>query len=83
MSAPRPKVGEEIDLSLAEEHEHPKIVLDAPYLCKIGGQWFFGRFGREWYGLNFHGWHGVGLQFDAPGWNRSKWERVFKMEGLV
>lgn len=72
---------QEIDLTQAEKHEHPAIWTDGrAYLCQIDGQLFAGTFSRQHYGLNFRGWTpnpGAGLQFDAPGWNGSRWERVW------
>ena len=71
-------------MSLAEKHDHPEIKVGRQYLCRIGGKWFMGRFNKLWYGLNFDGWYAAaGLQFNAPGWNCSSWERVFEMEGLT
>jgi len=76
----KPKVGKELDLSLAVKHEHPDIKAGPQYLCQIDGKWFMGEFSREWYGWNFEGWlNDSGLQFDAPGWNSSSWQRVFEM----
>ena len=73
---------EEIDLSKAKGHHHPDINTKDLYLCKIAGRWYIGKFSMQWYGLNFEGYpHSmVGLQFDAPGWNASRWERVLKFK---
>lgn len=70
----------EIDLSKAVKHEHPDISTEKHYLVKIHGGWFFGRFTRQWFGLNFTNWGNAGAQFDAPGWNSSTWEYVFEVE---
>lgn len=71
----------EIDLSRAREHEHPDIKPDRNYLAQIGGEFHAGQFSREWYGWNFEGWshNPAGLQFDAPGWNASDWERLWEI----
>lgn len=41
------------------------ITLRKRYLVKIDGEWFIGRFSREWYGLNFEDWGGNGIQLDG------------------
>jgi hypothetical protein len=77
----RPAAWREIDLSKAVKHDHPDIVPnDKTYLVKIHGGWFFGPFTRQWYGLSFSNWGWSGAQFDAPGWNSSKWERVIEID---
>jgi hypothetical protein len=68
-----------IDLSKAEGHECPGIKPRKHYLCLIDGQFFAGEFDRQWYGLNFCGWRDVGLQFDAPGTNASRWQAVWEI----
>jgi len=69
-----------VDLSKAEESECPGIKTGrTQYLCLIGGEFFAGTFNRQWYGLNFEGWHDVGLQFDAPGTNASRWQAVWEI----
>lgn len=62
-------------------HEHPDIVPsgDAQYLALIKGRYYAGTFTRQWYGLNFDGWH-YGLQLDKPGTNASNWERLWRIE---
>jgi hypothetical protein len=70
----------EIDLSKAIKHEHPDISTERMYLVKVHGGWFFGPFTRQWFGLSFSRWGGAGLQFDAPGWNSSRWERVIEID---
>jgi hypothetical protein len=79
----RPKIRlKQIDLSKAQEHECPGIVPGKKqYLCLIDGLFFAGKFSRQWYGLNFDGWmNHAGLQFDAPGWNASRWQGVWQIE---
>ena len=66
-----------INLNKCDEHNHPDIRVGRYYLAKIGGELFAGKFSREWYGLNFDGWYGVGLQLDAPGTNASSWEGLW------
>lgn len=70
----------EVDLTRAKEHRCPGIEVGPDYLCQINGRLFAGRFSEQWFGLNFDGWLNVGLQFDAPGWNRSMWERVWRID---
>ena len=70
-----------ISLRCAERHECKNIKPGRTrYLCKIDGEYFVGRFQREWFGLHFDGWCGCGIQFDAPGYNSSDWERVWRIE---
>jgi hypothetical protein len=71
----------EIDLSKGDKHSHPDIKADGTlYLCRIGGGWFMGAFDSQWFGLSFKGWlNPHGLQFDTPGTNSSKWERVIEL----
>ena len=70
-----------IDLAKGENQTHSDIRTDGTtYLCKIRGLWFAGTFENEWYGLNFIGWiNPVGLQYDKPRTNASRWESVFEL----
>lgn len=71
-----------IDLGKASGHECPGIETDGTqYLCLIDREYHVGEFERQWYGLNFDGWrwNDVGLQFDAPGYNRSKWQAIWEI----
>ncbi len=70
-----------IDLSKSYEHDNPEINIDKHYIVKINGEWFLGQFEKQWYGLNFFPWvNGVGIQFDAPGFNCSDWEKVVEID---
>lgn len=69
----------QIDLDKTRDHKHPDIKIKAQYLCRIGGQYFAGKFSQQWYGLNFQGWYGVGLQLDQPGTNCSRWEAIWEI----
>jgi hypothetical protein len=75
----------EIDLSKAVEHSHPdiKVGYQHHYLALIRGDYHAGSFSKQWYGLNFDGWsyNPAGLQFDAPGWNASGWQRLWEIVG--
>jgi hypothetical protein len=78
-----PVRGTEIDLTKGEGNKHPDIKTDGTlYMCKIGGGWFMGAFDQVWFGLNFKGWLNptAGLQYDKPGTNSSRWERVIELE---
>jgi hypothetical protein len=69
-----------LDMSKAKEHNHPDIDIKKTYLCLINNQYFAGKFSKEWYGLSFNGGiNPVGLQFDAPGWNFSKWKKIWEI----
>lgn len=73
----------EIDLSQADKHECPGIDAESVFLCLIDGELHTGQFSRQWYGWSFDGWRwnpAAGLQFDAPGSNSSRWERIWKIE---
>lgn len=72
----------EIDLSKGKESDHPDISLRKTYLALIDGEYFTGKFSRQWYGWNFDGWNynPAGLQFDAPGSNCSRWERLWEID---
>lgn len=69
-----------INLSKGDGHNHPDIKCGkVKYLAKINGELFTGSFTREWYGLNFDGWHDIGIQFDTPGTNGSDWEALWRI----
>jgi hypothetical protein len=73
----------ELDLSKAVRHTHPDIVADADhhYLAQINGRLHFGTFSEQHYGLNFNcNWGASGMQFDAPGSNYSRWQRLWLIE---
>ena len=76
MDTNNPLKGTELDLTKGAGHEHPDIVIGLNYLCKINGQWWFGQFNRQWYGLNFNGRFDAGTQYDKPGTNASEWQRI-------
>lgn len=70
-----------LDMSKSKEHSHPDINCRNTYLCLIDREFFVGKFTREWYGFNFEGWYSdSGLQFDAPGFNCSKWQQIWKVK---
>jgi hypothetical protein len=77
---PRLPALREVDLSLSEGHTHPDIVVGRTYMVKISGAWFLGRFAKVWFGLTFSPWGNAGLQFDAPGCNGSRWQRVIEVD---
>jgi len=76
----RQKGVKSIDLSKSVKHDHPEISTAKLYLVKIAGEWFFGKFSRQWYGLNFSNWGNTGCQFEAPGENASMWECVLEID---
>ena len=70
-----------LDLSKADKHNHPDIVVGKEYLVRIDKRWFLGTFTEQWYGLNFGPWMNmVGIQFDAPGSNGSRWEAICEFD---
>lgn len=70
----------EIDLARGDKSDHPDIVPGQLYVVKIYGAWHMGRFARVWYGLNFSPWGCSGIQFSAPGYNLSAWERIIEFQ---
>jgi len=60
--------------------DHPDIKTDGTmYFIKWDGRYFTGTFHMQWYGLNFSGVYDAGVQFDAPGFNSSKWEAIWEI----
>lgn len=72
---------EVIDLSKADKHECPGINNKDQFLAYIDGEFHAGKFSRQWFGWNFNGWkhNGVGIQFDAPGSNSSRWQGLWRI----
>lgn len=68
-----------LDMSKAKGHELPGINEEDTYLVLWDGDFHAGTFSRQWYGWNFNGVYDAGLQFDAPGTNRSHWEMVWRI----
>ncbi len=71
-----------IDLRRAVEHRCPGIRAGDryQYLIKYDGRYYAGSFSEQWYGLFFDNWvNGVGVQFDAPGYNSSPWQAVWQI----
>jgi hypothetical protein len=72
-----------LDMTKSDKHNHPDLNTKDTFLCLIGGEFFVGKFTKQWYGFNFMGWIGnpnAGLQFDAPGTNCSRWEQIWKIQ---
>ncbi len=44
-----------IDLSKIVDCDHPDIKVGRNYMAKIDGEFYYGKFSRQWYGLNFDG----------------------------
>lgn len=61
-------------------HDHPDISIKKRYLAKIDGEFFVGKFTREWYGFSFDGWHDVGCQLDKPRTNGSDWQGLWEIK---
>jgi len=77
---PRLPTMREIDLSRGDRHRHPDIVPGRYYMVQVHEAWHLGRFSEVWYGLTFWPWGTSGLQFDAPGFNSSGWQRVIEVD---
>jgi len=68
-----------LNMKLANEHEHPQVDCRKQYLILYHGNFYAGRFSRQWYGLNFEGVYPAGLQFDEPGTNASNWKQIWEI----
>lgn len=76
-----------IDLSKAEGHRHPDIIVGHKkwYLAKLkwedgDSEFIVGRFEHQWHGLHFDcEWGACGIQFDAPGTNHSPWVGLWEI----
>jgi hypothetical protein len=79
-TAATPKL-KRIDLTKGEGHNHPDIKTGKVYLARIGSTYHCGKFSKQWYGWNFDGWshNSVGLQYDQPGTNASKWQGLWEL----
>lgn len=68
-------------MAKADKHDHPDINTNDYYLALVHGNLHFGKFTKQWYGLNFAcGLPGSGIQFDAPGMYASSWKRLWRLE---
>lgn len=63
MNVPRLK-----SISLPVSEADKRISHTKSYLAKINGEWYAGRFGKEWYGWNFEAVYAAGYQVDYGGW---------------
>lgn len=70
-----------IPIHKAKGHECPGIETGykAQYLIRWKGRYYLGTFSRQWYGLSFNGVFDAGLQFDAPGENKSDWQAIWRI----
>lgn len=73
-----------LDLRKSDKHNHPDVVPeDRYYLARVGDSLYLGTFSKQWYGLNFDcDWGVSGMQFDAPGTNRSDWKELWEIQGI-
>lgn len=70
----------EIDLTRGNQHEHPDLNDWDDFLALHDGKLLVGSFSRQWYGWNFNcGTYDAGLQFDTPGSNHSRWQRLWRI----
>lgn len=75
---------DEIDLSLAKEHDCPGINSEDWFLAYVMGRFLVGTFSKQHYGWNFDcGWGASGVQFDAPGYNASSWARLWRISEII
>jgi hypothetical protein len=73
-----------VDLSKAKKHTCPSIEEGESYLVLHNGKYYAGKFARTkegWNvgGLNFSSIYPSGAQFNAPGWNGSLWQGVWRI----
>ncbi len=64
----------EIDFAWHESIGEGKL-----YLAKIDGQYFVGKFSKQWHGWFFDGWYNEELQLDKPDTNGSMWEGLWEI----
>lgn len=72
-----------LDLSKAEKSSHPEFNETDLFLIKKDDVIYVGQFRKVWFGWHFATnppW-GVcgGFQFDAPGYNKSRWQEVYRI----
>lgn len=70
----------EIDLSATTSRGGAGLEVGPTYLVLYDGRFHVGRFGMQWYGLNFQGIYDAGAQYDPPGANYSSWQRVWRLD---
>ena len=68
-----------INMRRADGSNHPDIDCRKNYLVRVGGNFYAGKFERQWYGLNFVGIYDAGCQFDALGTNASSWQDIWEI----
>jgi len=79
MSVPKIKL-KALNMSKSKENNHPQINDDSQYLCLIGEEFYAGTFSQEWFGWTFKPqWGHNCIQFDAPGYNSSKWVQIWEI----
>ena len=72
-----------IDLSKGKRHEHPDIELNKTYMALHSGHLLTGCFRRVHFGLTFQVYYGNNYQFDAPGYNYSRWQALWEVKDAV
>ena len=68
----------EIDLNNTTEEGNEDLCPGPTYVALINGAFEKGVFGKQWFGLVFHG--TVHLQYDPPSENFSPWQRVWRVD---
>jgi len=48
-------------------------------LILYDGDYYLGNFNKVWFGWNFNEWYAP-LQFDAPEYNKSSWQMIWKIK---
>jgi hypothetical protein len=72
----------EIDLSKTTRMGGAGLEIGQLYLVLYDDQMYLGQFKQEWYGLNFQGIYAVGAQYDPPGTNSSRWQRIWQITNM-
>lgn len=64
-----------LQLQLPITLKDKRISSKKSYLAKIEGEWYAGKFSKQWYGWNFEAVYDAGCQVDWDGW-----EAVFEVQ---
>ena len=73
----------EIDLAQTTKKGGAGLEVGPTYLIMHHGRFHTGKFGMQWYGLNFCGIYPAGAQYDPPGENYSSWQRIWLIENAA
>lgn len=71
-----------LDMTLGSGHDHPQLNDRDDFVYQESGDLYLTRFSRQWSGWHADTWISdtVGLQYDKPGSNGSRWEMIWRVE---